>query len=387
MSGRNLAFKRNASQVSIHKDCFQNECKAKNAVDGITNEWFWNKCSLSSDEENPWWNVDLGIEAIIHNLHIVGFKDVKQTYQIEIKSSTGINNFHRVVTAAANVDTNINVIGRVVNLTREVKGRLHICEVYVYDDCQENMCGYDCKKPCHCRDATIWDKLSGNCSNGCTDEWEGSQCNIQAEETFDCASGRYGRNCMNRCNKNCKGDQRRFCSTTDGSCFGGCNDGWKGNLCDEACYEGYYGQNCSTKCSDYCHGGKGYCNKIDGNCKFGCMIGWTAPLCDQACSSGMYGHRCAYKCSQQCDKQECNNTDGRCTRGCIPGWTGEKCRKPCSSGMYGHRCAYKCSQQCDKQECNNTDGWCTRGCIPGWTGEKCRKRVYSFNLKYIIASV
>ncbi|XP_060582428.1 multiple epidermal growth factor-like domains protein 10, partial [Ruditapes philippinarum] len=368
--GRNLAFKRKASQVSIHKTCPLNACKAENAVDGINNEQVWSKCSYSSDVENAWWDVDLGTEAIIHNIQIVAVKDAKSKYQIEIKSNTGVNNFHRAVTAAANVDININVIGRVVHLVREMNRRIQLCEVYVYGDCQENMCGYDCKKPCHCRDATIWDKLSGNCSNGCKDEWEGTQCNIR------CSDGYYGQGCSKTCSVNCLKEQGRIlCDSVNGSCIHKCNTGWKGQLCNQECDAGEYGKNCKGNCSEHCAEGATNCNRMTGFCLSGCKPGWNGSLCDKECDAGKYGKNCKEKCSKYCNNgaANCNRTTGFCLLGCKPGWNGSLCDKECKDGYYGEMCIETCSGHCNggNKNCRNIDGHCLLGCKNGWKGTNC----------------
>ncbi|XP_060582406.1 uncharacterized protein LOC132738816 [Ruditapes philippinarum] len=384
--GRNLAFKGEVSQVSEHKDC-KRTCTAEKAVDGHNNSLAWRECSYTPDEHNPWWEVDLGIDALIRSIQVVTYKDNKHNYDIEIKNSENVSYFIRGVRIAqTSVNISVNAIGRFVKMTKEW-GRIGICEIYVYGDCQEDTCGYDCQKSCHCRDATIWDKISTNCSSGCKDRWKGFQCNI--DTTTDCESGRYGEKCPTQCSKNCRGNQHGFCRSSDGRCFGGCNAGWKGNKCDQECFAGEYGINCKESCSDYCKGGVAKCDRTYGYCLSGCIPGWNGSRCDKACDEGYYGQNCSTKCSDYCHggKAYCNKVDGNCKHGCMDGWKGPLCDQACSSGRYGYSCGYKCSQQCDKQECNNIDGRCTSGCIPGWTGEKCGKSVYSFNLKYFIATV
>jgi hypothetical protein len=42
-------------------------------------------------------------------------------------------------------------------------------------DCLPNVCGFDCADPCHCKKFNSEVKMSGNCSDGCVDNWTGDK--------------------------------------------------------------------------------------------------------------------------------------------------------------------------------------------------------------------
>ena len=46
-------------------------------------------------------------------------------------------------------------------------------------DCLPNVCGFDCSEPCYCKTYSSNIKMSGECPNGCLDNWTGENktCN------------------------------------------------------------------------------------------------------------------------------------------------------------------------------------------------------------------
>jgi hypothetical protein len=71
-SGRNLAFKRTSSQSSTPKRCEPRYCKSSNAVDGYTSTKYMYECSLTNEEENPWWQVYTDYKIRMWNIEIKG---------------------------------------------------------------------------------------------------------------------------------------------------------------------------------------------------------------------------------------------------------------------------------------------------------------------------
>ena len=65
-----MAFKRNASQISVYPTC-QTTCTAEKAVDGHDNRRPWSKCSYTRQGDKTWWRVDLGYLARIRMIKIV----------------------------------------------------------------------------------------------------------------------------------------------------------------------------------------------------------------------------------------------------------------------------------------------------------------------------
>jgi hypothetical protein len=62
--------------VSVHNHC-EGICTAEKGVDGHNNSLDWSNCSYTYDEHNPWWDVDLGIDALIRSIQIVTYIGIK----------------------------------------------------------------------------------------------------------------------------------------------------------------------------------------------------------------------------------------------------------------------------------------------------------------------
>jgi len=70
-SGRNLAFDKSASQSSV-----DGAHTAGLAIDGSRTE-SWNLCSMTTAQDNPWWQVNMGFIAYIQSIRITNVNDGK----------------------------------------------------------------------------------------------------------------------------------------------------------------------------------------------------------------------------------------------------------------------------------------------------------------------
>ncbi|KAK3802316.1 hypothetical protein RRG08_007584 [Elysia crispata] len=142
------------------------------------------------------------------------------------------------------------------------------------------------------------------------------------------------------------------------------------------CANQTYGANCSKKCSTNCRGPNSDCEDVNGFCIFGCDDGYQGVKCKQACDSNKFGANCSKTCSERCGgpKKTCNNVNGFCTSGCIDGYQGQRCQDPCDSKKFGANCSKRCSERCGgpNKACNNVNGFCTSGCIDGYQGQRFR---------------
>ncbi|XP_053400689.1 multiple epidermal growth factor-like domains protein 10 [Mercenaria mercenaria] len=401
--GRNVAFGRHTLQSSKPSACSEpGGCISNNSVDGIDSS-VWKQCSFTDYETDPWWTVDLGHKASIRYIRIMRLEKAKAaSYKVELSNTT--NSDQKIIyDVQLGTSTNISLItdAKIINLTMKGMRRVEVCEVNVFGDCLEDICGYDCTEECHCKDANIRDKITGYCSSGCKGRWTGPKCDKLCERTHwgltcendcgycansescdvitgfclsgcrdgyaqpncstrtGCGSGQYGTNCSRKCSENCENE----CDHINGHCR--CKAGWMGQTCEQACASGYFGDRCSRRCNKWCISGK--CHHVDGRCTNGCLDGWIGRKCDKRCGSGQYGKNCSSKCSINC-KNECDHKNGHCR--CKAGWMGQTCGQGCDLGSYGMNCTRRCST-CKGGKCSNVDGRCLSRCNAGWKGQKC----------------
>ena len=55
------------------------------------------------------------------------------------------------------------------------------------------------------------------------------------EKSTECPTGSYGPGCTKTCNINCKGPDN-FCDHINGTCTNGCEDGYRGQMCDSGTF-------------------------------------------------------------------------------------------------------------------------------------------------------
>ncbi|XP_060603063.1 uncharacterized protein LOC132756088 [Ruditapes philippinarum] len=125
-----------------------------------------------------------------------------------------------------------------------------------------------------------------------------------------CDPGRYGINCNETCNPNCRAVPCSSCACAvcdklSGNCTNGCDSGWFGAKCETICPE---------SCVDT-GGLADVCARGTGNCLFGCKKGY-------------YGDMCNTTCPVECTDLLCEKPNGTCINGCIDGYSGDICGAP-----------------------------------------------------------
>ncbi|KAK3591415.1 hypothetical protein CHS0354_005342 [Potamilus streckersoni] len=92
------------------------------------------------------------------------------------------------------------------------------------------------------------------------------------------------------------------------------------------CENGTYGSGCHEICG-HCIQGNNSCSTIDGHCKDGCQEGWKGEKCNIGCESGTYGPGCKDLCGNCLNgSNSCSTKDGKCIGGCLAGYKGDTCK-------------------------------------------------------------
>ncbi|GFR61714.1 multiple epidermal growth factor-like domains 6, partial [Elysia marginata] len=157
-----------------------------------------------------------------------------------------------------------------------------------------------------------------------------------------------------------------------------------------ACDIGKYGSDCSLKCNTNCAGPDDVCDHITGTCTNGCEDGYRGNMCDKKCPTGKYGFGCSQVCNTNCAGSDdaCDHIKGTCTNGCEDGYRGDKCNLPCPTGKYGSSCLKTCNNTCNGSDnaCDHINGTCTNGCEDGYVGDMCERHV-AWTHKWLAAKV
>ncbi|XP_060555542.1 protein draper-like [Ruditapes philippinarum] len=227
--------------------------------------------------------------------------------------------------------------------------------------------GENCSTECNCFNNSTCDKINGICSTGlCDPGWKGQSCSQV------CDSGTYGNQCSSSCGHCVDGTT---CNNVNGTCFGGCINGYFYNATDTLCKTPCDGIHFGKGCNKTCHCESGIpCKNGNGECPNGeCAAGWTSQACDTMCTNGSYGYECKNMCGKCANSLPCNNVNGTCSGGCLDGYilTDHLCKTTCQSGFYGHNCSKPCGH-CNKDlACNISSGFCFHGCNAGFNGHLC----------------
>ncbi|KAL3878263.1 hypothetical protein ACJMK2_030628 [Sinanodonta woodiana] len=368
--GRSLAYRRFANQSSDAHDGV-----ASRAVDGGTyTSYDYNTCTHTLDEMSPRWMVDLEQVYYISKIEIFNRQDCCAGRLAGFFISFAMNgSFARVYEYPHATPAELtDVISMSSDSARFIQielryAALTLCEVFIYGDCPDNLCGWSCESPCFCaKSEDKMNKIDGYCPGGCADNWTGSKCNL-------CYTDR-GDVCVNMCGK-CR--QGTLCNATDGTCVDGCQPGWwnlscrsECNYCDKntsctrlegtcsECSIDRWGPYCDHNCTD-CMVATG-CNISNGICLEGCLLGRFDVNCDKPC-----GH---------CDGDgSCDRDSGQCSNGCLPGWMNNTCDNECLSGWFGVNCGKECGHCANNSSCDRFNGTCMDGCSPGYTEPTCEK--------------
>ncbi|XP_061182220.1 angiopoietin-1 receptor-like [Saccostrea echinata] len=135
--------------------------------------------------------------------------------------------------------------------------------------CPLGFFGNTCQSICGKCQNGVCDHVTGHCLAGCKPGWTGSIC---AEK---CANNTYGPNCSLSCGHCHAGES---CDPSRGGmCTKGCSSGWRGPRCDEGCPKGFYGLACGYKCG-HCSDGEA-CEPQNGTCTGGCIDGFRGAFC------------------------------------------------------------------------------------------------------------
>ncbi|XP_061170777.1 scavenger receptor class F member 2-like isoform X2 [Saccostrea echinata] len=147
--------------------------------------------------------------------------------------------------------------------------------------CIDGFYGANCSEQCNpkCKDLKCFQD-GGDCVEGCEMRWTGRDCN-------DCADGWYGTNCEMNCNTNCNAGCRR----DTGECTNGCSvPGVQPPWCVEACPLGLFGINCRSNCSIHCLE-EFRCVPVNGTCWGGCREGYKGHDCQTDGTNEDYGNK------------------------------------------------------------------------------------------------
>nr|XP_034320549.1 multiple epidermal growth factor-like domains protein 10 isoform X2 [Crassostrea gigas] len=136
--------------------------------------------------------------------------------------------------------------------------------------CDSGYYGESCMFQCgHCLDNITCNNINGTCPGGCMSGWQNTdKCDTP------CKNGTFGVLCMYKCSGNCLNNET--CDKSDGGCKN-CAPGWEGPLCSKACDIGRYGLNCQHVCG-HCFKAE-QCFRTNGSCSGGCMEGYRGEMC------------------------------------------------------------------------------------------------------------
>ncbi|GFO07307.1 multiple epidermal growth factor-like domains 10 [Plakobranchus ocellatus] len=143
------------------------------------------------------------------------------------------------------------------------------------DKCSPGTYGTQCQEMCsvHCAgESNSCNHVNGTCDLGCDDGYHGTLC------LEECPSSKFGQRCEGNCSFRCV---NKDCNHETGQCIQ-CADGFIGFTCEQTCRRGSYGARCEQTCSDHCAGEDAICDYRDGSCYLGCEQGYKPPRCQDA---------------------------------------------------------------------------------------------------------
>ncbi|GFS13826.1 multiple epidermal growth factor-like domains 10 [Elysia marginata] len=108
-----------------------------------------------------------------------------------------------------------------------------------------------------------------------------------------------------------------------------------GFICERfaECNKEKYGILCPKPCTP-CLNINETCNRRTGQCFYGCEVGFQGATCEDACSNNTFGVNCSENCNPNCrggSDRTCNSTTGECLYGCADGFVGDRCEIASSS--------------------------------------------------------
>ena len=189
------------------------------------------------------------------------------------------------------------------------------CEIRCPNNCREctsnlycSSCkighwGSYCQNSCAGCKSSVCDKLYG-CSQGCINGYYPQRQNNE----------NHCKKCMDACqtclnSSTCSSCLPGYYSNTNSSCIACPSNCLDETICDKR--NGSY--MCDSQCSENCKTSTGRsCNETYGYCLNGCQVGW-------------FGNQCNEACSKNCKEKICDRNNGSCTSGCIEGYAGSVC--------------------------------------------------------------
>ncbi|KAL3878243.1 hypothetical protein ACJMK2_030608 [Sinanodonta woodiana] len=330
--GRSLAYGHNSSQSSTTNNTVFGVPVAARALDGDANTRFQSfSCTHTMDEMSPWWRVNLEVVYTIARIVLYGRSDCcterLSGFSVSFATNSSFNQVFNypmttpplvmeVITLSENYAQHVEIS------LRDINQSLTLCEVFIFGDCQDDMCGWICDIVCHCEGPIAKQNiLDASCTRGCKTGWWGTSCN-------------------NTCDSNCRGNT---CNQSDGYCL--------------ECAQGKWGHLCENNCT---------------NCLHGTGCGISDGLCTDGCSSGRFGVNCSEPCGHCAGNGSCKKSTGACIHGCQPGWQDDNCTIACPKGLYGTNCSSSCGH-CVNTSCDRINGTCPLGCSEGYSRPRCNE--------------
>ncbi|KAL3878257.1 hypothetical protein ACJMK2_030622 [Sinanodonta woodiana] len=184
--GRSIAYRRFTNQSSDQWDGV-----ASRAVDGGTyTSYEYNTCTHTIEETSPRWMVDLAQVYYISRIEIFNRQDCCEERLAGFTISFATNGSfvmvykhpHVMPAELTDVTNMSNDKARFIQieLTDTSKRTLSLCEVFIYGDCPDNLCGWSCEYPCYCaKPEDKINKIDGYCPTGCAENWTGSKCDCE----------------------------------------------------------------------------------------------------------------------------------------------------------------------------------------------------------------
>ncbi|XP_062620194.1 multiple epidermal growth factor-like domains protein 11 [Saccostrea cucullata] len=248
----NLAFEKSTWQSTIYDPTVGSE----KAVDGFKSDFSYSgkQCSISKDNKKTatWW-VDLGRILSINNI-VIYYRTDGNTWN------------------ASNYYTGrfLGFFIYVSNTTDRHVGHICFHDTYYTRSTIPPIVNISC--PIHGRYVIYYNERLPDIhypSEYSADAYI-ELCEV---EVYGCSMPRrYGPDCSLPCPLNCK----EYCHMQTGICFE-CKPGKKGAFCEQDCDGRTYGLGCRLLCGN-CFNSK-QCHHVNGSCFDGCDAGYKGPLC------------------------------------------------------------------------------------------------------------
>ncbi|KAL5013631.1 hypothetical protein ScPMuIL_007901, partial [Solemya velum] len=421
--GRNVAFGKTSLQSSEYTNVDGEVFSASLAVDGSNSGTFGDiSCTHTQEEYRPWWRVDLGSLYKVRGFNIYNRREQPwrlMYFQVFIGNTTDVESAQMIHEDKQQPPPNVTTvtlmevaIGRYFFVRLPAKNSiLTLCEVEVFGDCIEFLCGLECGTPCPCSQPSAGSrKMEGVCAGRCQDGWmtsENRTCGRGA-----CSENMFGPDCEHECH--CTMD----CNPTTGECLGGtdfCQQGWDGPFCQRVWRENFalrvparrrnWGSSLSSpKLTD---GDEETCplQAVDRNTvsfevdlpkpkqitniritkKDKTAYGGLEVFVGQTQSAGI---QCTVEVFDQELRADCRGVRNRyitVQRSKLAGETQvslalcELEAYECTNGTFGYLCDKFCHCK-SNTPCDKVSGMCPSGtCHPGWQGSTCSNKCQSGN--------